>query len=295
MPLDSLRQRAIDLDLAAAPPQTDENPGGLTPTADVGYDRRRAERALMTTLAFSWGYAGWGNHTRALVDLVDRVEAARGFAPPMFVDVRIRRAVRAEGFRERAFESLLGDRYAWLPGLGNRMIVDPSLDEHVLDDPRTIAQLIDHITTRRDRRVIYFCSCPSPLERHTCHRGLVTKTLIRAARRRKLAIAAQEWPGGDPEVRSLALPTAHEKKLRSLVGKPDTWRLPLPPETSLEQAGALPHFSILDQGDHAAMSGPAFMTSRGWVMPIYAVHATLARAKSVAARDVKEFELHLLR
>lgn len=243
-------------------------------------------------LAFSWGYAGWGNHTRALVDLVDAVEASRGFAPPMFVDVRIRRAVRAQGFRDRAFESLLGvDRYKWLPGLGNRMIVDPTLDEQVLDEPRDIAHLIDHITARRDRRVIYFCSCASPLERHTCHRGLVTTTLIRAARRRKLSIRAQEWPGGDPDIHALSLPEAHARKLRSIAGKRDTWRLPLPTSFPLERAGALPHFSIFDQRDHAAISGPAIMTSRGWMLPIYAVHATLSRAQSLAAQDVREFEL----
>ncbi len=35
--------------------------------------------------------------------MVDAVEHARGFAPPLFVDVRVRRSVRALGFRDRAF------------------------------------------------------------------------------------------------------------------------------------------------------------------------------------------------
>ncbi|MGE0400324.1 MAG: hypothetical protein AB7T06_26655 [Kofleriaceae bacterium] len=152
--------------------------------------------------AFQWGYAGWGNHTRFVVDLVDRIEAARGFAPPLFADIRIRRAVRAVGFRDRAFETLLGpDRYVWLRGLGNRRILDPSLTEHVLDDPRDIETLAALITVRTDRRVIYFCSCASPAKQHTCHRALVTKTLLAHARRKKLAITADEWPGatGHPD------------------------------------------------------------------------------------------------
>jgi len=226
----------------------------------------------MQVLAFSWGYAGWGNHTRALVDLVDRVEASRGFAPPLFADVRIRRQVRAEGFRDRAFETLLGDRYVWLRGLGNRRILDPSLTKHVLDDPRDIDRLIELVTAQPDRRVIYFCSCASPLEQHTCHRALVAKTLVRRAR----AITSEEWPGGSPlTLDALALPAVHDKKLRSLIGKKQTWRLPLPGSLPLERAGALPHYSTFDQGDYAFTSGPTIMTARGWILPVYDVRATV--------------------
>ena len=64
----------------------------------------------MTTTLFSWGYYGWGNHTPNLVEAVDAVETSRGFEPPIFVDVRIRRSVRAAGFKGPAFERLLGER-----------------------------------------------------------------------------------------------------------------------------------------------------------------------------------------
>ena len=57
----------------------------------------------MPTTLFTWGYYGWGNATSQLVEMVDAVERARGFAPPMFVDIRIRRAVRAKGFQGDAF------------------------------------------------------------------------------------------------------------------------------------------------------------------------------------------------
>jgi hypothetical protein len=39
---------------------------------------------------------------------VDAVETSRGFEPPIFVDIRIRRTVRAKGFVGSAFAKLLG-------------------------------------------------------------------------------------------------------------------------------------------------------------------------------------------
>ena len=44
-----------------------------------------------------------------LVEAVDAVETSRGFQPPIFVDIRIRRSVRAAGFTGPAFEKLLGE------------------------------------------------------------------------------------------------------------------------------------------------------------------------------------------
>ena len=54
---------------------------------------------------FTWDYNGWGNYTTQLIRTIDAIEADRGFAPPMFVDVRIRRSVRAAGFNHRATET----------------------------------------------------------------------------------------------------------------------------------------------------------------------------------------------
>jgi hypothetical protein len=48
------------------------------------------------TTLFTWGYYGWGNHTPQLVEAVDAVETSRGFEPPIFVDIRIRRTLDAE-------------------------------------------------------------------------------------------------------------------------------------------------------------------------------------------------------
>src|SRR4051812_37741003 len=93
--------------------------------------------------AFSWGYYGWGNHTKALIKAVDNVEEARDRAPPLFIDIRWSRNVRANGFRGNAFEKTVGARrYRWMKALGNRnigsrnpsaRIADPSASEELLE------------------------------------------------------------------------------------------------------------------------------------------------------------------
>jgi hypothetical protein len=48
---------------------------------------------------FSWGFSGWGTATRQLVAAMDAAEEQRGFKPPMFADIRLRREGCAPEFR----------------------------------------------------------------------------------------------------------------------------------------------------------------------------------------------------
>ena len=74
----------------------------------------------MTLTMFSWGYWGWGNATKQLVESVDLAEKRRGFRPPIFVEIRILRQGRAKGFVGSVFRDLVGaSRYRWMPDLGN--------------------------------------------------------------------------------------------------------------------------------------------------------------------------------
>ena len=78
---------------------------------------------MTKTMIFTWDYYGWGNHTPQLVEAVDAVERSRGFEPPIFIDIRIRRNVRAKGFVGNAFENLMGpSRHRWMKSLGNKFI-----------------------------------------------------------------------------------------------------------------------------------------------------------------------------
>ena len=83
------------------------------------------------TTIFTWGYYGWGNHTPQLVEAVDAVERSRGFEPPIFVDIRIRRTVRAKGFQGNAFEKLLGPGPPSLDEVARQQVhPDPHRPEH---------------------------------------------------------------------------------------------------------------------------------------------------------------------
>src|SRR5271165_2078519 len=101
----------------------------------------------MTTTLFMWGYYGWGNHTPDLVKAVDAVETGRGFQPPIFVDIRIRRSVRAAGFTGPAFERLLGqERHRWMKSLGNKFIETRTGPMIQISDPTAADELLDFAT-----------------------------------------------------------------------------------------------------------------------------------------------------
>src|SRR5687768_5853352 len=120
---------------------------------------------------FSWGFWGWGNATTQLVQAVDVAETQRGFNPPIFVDIRYRRSGRAVGFREGAFEDVLGwRRYRWMPTLGNSSI-GTGKDIRIAC-PAAANQLLDlaRDANERSTRVIFFCACEW---RSDCHRDEV--------------------------------------------------------------------------------------------------------------------------
>src|ERR1051325_10056314 len=120
---------------------------------------------MMHLTIFTWGYDGWGSSTRQLKVAVDAVEGGRGFEPPYFVDLRISRSVRAEGFRENAFEKTVGRaRYQWMPSLGNNRIKRRNGPRIQINESAAVEELIG-IALRRNakrQRLLMFCQCPLP-------------------------------------------------------------------------------------------------------------------------------------
>ena len=154
----------------------------------------------MATTLFAWGYFGWGNATDQLIRVVDAVERDRGFAPPLFVDARIRRSVRAKGFQGSAFAERLGPaRHRWMRGLGNEAIRTGEGGIRI-SDPSQADALLDLTQADDNRRVLFFCSCQWPMTRGqvTCHRRTVGDLVLEAARRRGDEVEVVEWPGGEP-------------------------------------------------------------------------------------------------
>ena len=217
---------------------------------------------------FSWGYDGWGNATDGLVRAVDAVERSRGFKPPLFVDIRIRRGARAVGFRERAFEEKVGfDRYLWMNDLGNEAI-ETGVSGIVIKNPRAAEILltlaIENI--KRPRRIIFFCSCGWPVYPDgTCHRVPVAQLLIRAAARRGVAVDVVEWPGGSVKRVERHLSAEDFRKART--GATIQLGDDLPPTELL----SLPYASLLtvrDQDQSASyFVAPAQFWGGRWVLP----------------------------
>lgn len=221
---------------------------------------------------FTFGYYGWGNATPQLLKAVDAVEASRGFKPPIFVDIRIRRAVRAAGFSGTAFENLLGSsRHRWIKELGNRRIITGKGPFIQIARPSAAGDLLDLAfdAAADGRRVIYFCSCSRPRDagRIACHRTTVASLLLQAARRRASNLEVVEWPGGAPRHISLDL---GENPFRSLVAGGKT--IPVDRSLDLADAASIPWGSIAslrrDGNILHRLIGPAIWKRSCWQLPI---------------------------
>jgi hypothetical protein len=153
---------------------------------------------------FSWGYKGWGNAIPELLHSTQIAEQNRGFQPPVFVDIRFRRAVRAEGFREKAFERVLGsERYVWMNDLGNANIGNNNASKPRISNPSAANELLDLAinAAKKKQRVVFFCSCDC-LDPN-CHRHIVAELTLKAAKERKVPITITAWPGGVPSKKTL--------------------------------------------------------------------------------------------
>jgi hypothetical protein len=212
----------------------------------------------MVTL-FSFGYWGSGSATHDLVKAIDAVEAHRGFAPPLWIDIRGSRSVRAAGFRDREFEKLLGSRYAWMSDLGNRCVLEKRKGVEVIN-PEAAAQLLHRALADRTRRVIFFCACEYPAR---CHRRAVTDLVLQYAKHRKEPVEIIEWPGGEPKTYTIdVLPGAFRK-----IAQGHAKSIAIPSSVTLHDAVAMPWGSIatLRAGpDNVSMLiGPARFSAKG--------------------------------
>lgn len=221
---------------------------------------------------FTWGYYGWGNHTPQLVHAVDAVESSRSFESPIFVDIRIRRSVRAAGFSGQAFERLLGeDRHRWMKSLGNKFIETRTGPPIQIAEPKAAEELLDLAieSARNMQRILFFCSCQWPRcdRKINCHRTKVAGLVIRAAKKRGIKLEIVEWPGGNPkriDIEVTAKDFAAAKKGRMTV--------PLGKRIDLAAVAELPWGSIatLHSGGEKLHRnvGPAIAQKSVWVLPV---------------------------
>jgi hypothetical protein len=164
--------------------------GGAT---GVSHGNDNASLTGITTL-FSFGYWGCGSATPLLVKAIDEAEALRGFEPPLWVDIRISRSVRAAGFRDRQFQELLQARYKWMPDLGNKCVEEDRKGIEI-KYPAAAKELLQIALDCPNRRIIFFCSCAFPA---ACHRRVVSQLVLKYAKQGKSPVRVIEWPGGEP-------------------------------------------------------------------------------------------------
>ena len=221
---------------------------------------------------FSFGYYGWGTSTEQLVKAADAVEKSRGFRPPMFVDIRIRRQGRATGFVGNAFGELLSPRrHRWMRDLGNERILTRTGPLIQIRRPAAAAELLD-LAVEADaerRRVIFFCSCQFPQQngKVTCHRHTVSLLVLKEARKQGVRVEVVEWPGGEPQHLQLKI----TPELLAAVARGRT-AIPVSRHILLSQAAGLPWASTVSlRADGATLNrivGPAIWRNGGWSIPI---------------------------
>lgn len=243
----------------------------LTGGLEFGYvDPRELEdeEPAAPLTVFSFGYWGWGNHTPRLVEALNASEARAGFEPPLFVDSRFRREVRAVGFRGDAFERVVGkERYRWVKRLGNKNILPDSPPGICIADPTAVGELLDWAIEAgsRNQRIVYYCACEYP---EGCHRYVISEMLTEEARKRELPLTVVEWPGGAPAINELVVPLESFKAV--LRGRKSVHLSP-----DLTPLHALPWYSVINlvaDGSGRSvpfLTGPArFADGAGWYLPV---------------------------
>jgi len=232
---------------------------------------------MKKTTIFTWGYYGWGNATPQLVEAVDAVETNRGFEPPNFVDIRIRRTVRAKGFVGNAFEKVLGpSRHRWMKSLGNNFIKTRTGPAIQIAEPSAADELLDlaQEVASHNQRVLFFCSCQWPRcdGEIACHRCTVADLVLRAAERRDESIEFVEWPGGEPGFVNLDVTPAVFSAL-----KRGRMTVPLEGTPDLAKVAGLPWGTIamLHSGYEQLhrIVGPAIWQTDKWSLPVFPTDA----------------------
>jgi hypothetical protein len=221
--------------------------------------------------AFSWGYWGWGTKAERFIEAAAAHEAAAGFEPPAFADVRLRRSVRAEHFKDNHFAKIVGqDRYKWFPGLGNAHIATHKRGMRIAK-PDEAEDLLEYIKAQAKlkRRVMFFCACEWIMTdgKPSCHRHAVADLLLAAARKQGINLEIVEWPGDEP----IEVDIDCDDEIRKTLKNTAVSLGPVLPEDGL---ATLPWGSVVnfvceeDRTPTPIVTGPAIFKKGHWRLPI---------------------------
>ena len=244
---------------------------------------------------YMWGYWGWGNSATELVRAVDAVERKRGFKPPLFVDIRMKRSARPAVFRGNAFGRVVGaSRYETMSSLGNehyladhKKRLPNSTRQIVIHDPTAADILLDRAVELRkeNKHVIYFCACEFPNGnlnsdgcRYACHRSVVSNLLLKCAKKKGIALEVVEWPGGKSKRIDVVVPPEIMNAVRD-----NRKFVPVPRQRSIAEWAETPWGSLARlccaHDDLVILTGPAKFKSGKWGLPVLDWQETNMKAK----------------
>jgi hypothetical protein len=190
----------------------------------------------------------------------------------LFVDIRIRRTVRAKGFQGNAFEKLLGpSRHRWMKSLGNKFIQTRTGPNIQIADPSAADELLNVALdpARHKQRLLFYCSCQWPRcdGEIACHRTTVAGLVLEAAKRRGVPVQIVEWPGGEPKQIDLDVTPQVFAAVRK-----GRMTVPLGKHPDLAVVAGLPWCSVVtlhsEANDMHRVVGPAIRQPDQWVLPV---------------------------
>lgn len=233
---------------------------------------------------YMWGYWGWGPAAAELVKAVDSVERKRGFKPPVFVDIRMKRSARPKSFQGNGFGRVVGDaRYEIMSSLGNEVYLEAkkrrlkkSNRSIVIHDPAAAEALLDRAValSSQKRHIVYFCACEFPHgnvnsegEIYPCHRRTVSQLLIKYAQIKQIPLEVIEWPGGSCKRFKTQVSTDIINMVRS--GRKF---VPIPNPRPLSKWAEVPWGSLATlacrDDEIMILTGPAKFKQETWSLPV---------------------------
>ncbi len=144
----------------------------------------------MKPLIYLFGYDGWGPHVELMRDTFikhNNLVRGRGLK---WIDTRLRRNVRAPGFRDDMPERLLGkEHYVWINDFGNLAIAEGGA-LRIKDIKKGLTQLLSELrqAEKDNYDLMMFCQCDSP----DCHRYTVADKILHIEEGRDIEFT--EWP-----------------------------------------------------------------------------------------------------
>ena len=139
--------------------------------------------------------------------------------------------------------------------------------------PDAAEQLLDLAidAAAANKRIIFSCHCLSPDNAEYCHRSKVAKLVSHSARRRRVRVEIEEWPGGAPARTTVSRIRIGEPEMRKVRHGAST--VSLTKRQASTALAAMPWGALVELvslGEQQVVSaGPLQYRARHWQLPVF--------------------------